>query len=345
MKTLRIEEKILRLKIILNKLQSNDPDPNIKIFCSVVYTEPIFYELSEDIFNDRPSLEEEHLIFLVFVSLQYLTKFSYDNENNINDQKVKNDLEKYKNKIHYLCIYRNVSTNIPQRYVALQIISSILYSKYKQPLTVVDIGCSLGLGLMALNTTFFEKQIEIDSKLSQFIQNKPTFERIIGIDIQEPDLEWVLASYLPETKDKRKLVKHVYSSLNNNGSKIEMIHGNALTLDEMGLLPPNIADIVWISNMCYQIEGEVEDVIKGVGRILRNGGLWLYAYYRYDIDEKINPETNPYVISIFKKDKNWTERIEEGLQNFNTYGMEVLEAPNEIVESLKLGRDYKNFDF
>jgi len=75
MKTLSIEEKILQLKNILNKLQSNDPDPNIKIFCSVVYTEPIFYELSGDIFNDRPSLEEEHLIFLVFVSLQYLTVF------------------------------------------------------------------------------------------------------------------------------------------------------------------------------------------------------------------------------------------------------------------------------
>ena len=337
-------DKISRLKNILKKLQSNDPDPTVKKFCSIVYDEPIFYEISKNVFNDRPLVEEEHLLFLIFVSLQYLTNFSYDDVNEITKQRVKTDLKEHKTKIHDVCVHRNVSTNIPERYVGLQIISSMLYSKSQQPLTVVEIGCSLGLGLMALNTTFFEEHITIDTKLLHYARLKPAFSNVIGIDVQEPDLDWVLASYLPEAKGKRKSIKHIYNYLNEHGSKFAMIQGNALVIKEIQQLSPSIADIVWISNTCYQVEGKVEDVIKGIGWLLKEGGLWLYAYYRHGIDEKITPETNPYVVSAYINDINWTKRINNGLQKFRQYGLEVLEAPNELVENIKPGRDYDKFN-
>ena len=344
MKVASKDNKVFQLKNILKKLQSNDPDPTVKKFCSTVYNEPIFYEIAKNIFNNRPLVEEEHLLFLIFVSLQYLTDFSYDDVSEITKQKVKADLKEHETQIHELCVHRNVSTNIPERYVGFQTISSMLYSKYQQPLTIIDIGCSLGLGLMALNTTFFEEHTTIETELLHYVRSKPAFRRVIGIDVQKPGLNWVLASYLPEAKEKRKSVKHIYNHLNEHGSKFEMIQGNALAIKEIQQLSPAIADIVWISNTCYQVEGNVEDVIKGIGWVLKDGGLWLYAYYRHDIDEKITPETNPYVVSACINDKNWTKRINKGLQKFRQYGLEVLEAPNELLESIKHGRDYDKFN-
>lgn len=343
MKATSKNDKIFQLKNVLDKLLSNDPDPTVKKFCSISYNEPIFYEISKNVFNARPLVEEEHLLFLIFVSLQYLTNFSYDNINEITKQKVKTDLKKYKTQIHDLCVRRNVSTNIPERYVGLQIITSMLYSKYQQPLTVIDIGCSLGLGLMALNTTFFEEHVTVDTKLLHYVRLKPAFRRVTGLDIQDPDLDWVLASYLPEAKEKRKSFKYHYKYLNEHGSKFEMIQGNALAIKEIQQFTPGIADIVWVSNTCYQVEGSVGDIIKGIGRLLKDDGWWLYAYYRHDIDEKITPETNPYVVSAFIKDKNWTKRINKGLQKFKQHGLEVLEAPDELIENIKPGRDYEKF--
>ena len=243
------DNKIFQLKNILKKLQSNDPDPAVKKFCSIVYNEPIFYEIAKNVFNNRSHVEEEHLLFLIFVSLQYLTNFSYDDVGRITKQKVKTDLKEYETEIHKLCVHRNVSTNIPERYVGLQIISSMLYSKHQQPLTIIDIGCSLGLGLMALNTTFFEEHITIETELLRYVHSKPAFGRVIGIDVQEPDIDWVLASYLPEAKEKRKSVKHVYNHLKKHGSNFEMIQGNALAIKEIQQLSPSIADIVWTSNI------------------------------------------------------------------------------------------------
>jgi hypothetical protein len=345
MKAISKNDKISQLRNILKKLQSNDSDPTVRKFCSIVYNEQLFYEISKNIFDERPLVEEEHLLFLVFVSLQYLTNFSYDNVYKITAQKVRTDLETHKTKIHRLCVNRNVSTNIPERYVGLQIISSMLYSKYQQPLTIIDIGCSLGLGLMALNTTFFEKHITIDTELLRYVRSKPVFRKVVGLDIQELDLDWGLASYLPEAKKKRKSVKHICDYLNKNGSKFEMIQGNALEIKKIQELSPSIADIVWISNTCYQVEGDVEDVIKGIGWLLKDGGLWLYAYYRHDIDEKITPKTNPYIVSVYRKDKDWAKKINKGLQEFKQHGLDVLEAPNELVDNIKRGRVYEKFNF
>ena len=343
-----IHEKINTLKEILKKLKSNDPDPVIRIFCSLCLDEPIFFRIANDVFNKRPSIEEEHFIFLVFVSLQYLTKFSYDNIDSENNKimlkrKIREDLKKHLTEIQSLCANRYVSTNIPERYVGLQIVSSMIYQNFRRPLTVVDIGCSLGLGLMALNTTFFERKITIQGELLKYARSEPTFNGIIGLDIQKPELEWILASYLPETREKRKSLKRVYNNLISNKPKIKIIQGNALTIKEVPQLSSDFADIVWISNTCYQVEGDIKDVIKGIGWLLKEQGLWLYAYYRYDIEREIVPEINPYVVSAYVKDKNWEKRINKGLQEFKKNGLELLEAPHESVQSIKPSQDYEKF--
>lgn len=339
-----VSNKITKLKLICKKLASNDSDPIIRKFCMIVFNEPIFFEMARDIFYKRPLLNEEHSIFLLFVSLQYFTKFSYDEIDQITEKKVKSDLNKFRQKLQEICLKYNVSTNIPERYIGLQIISSIEYSIKKKPLTVIDLGCSLGLGLNALNTDFFEKKIEIQEKLLPYVKSKPVFDKIIGIDIQNPDLDWVMASYLPETKEKRQLLKGVYKYLSKQHDlDVEVIQGDALHVEEMTQLSSGMADIVWISNTCYQVEGDVEDVIKGIGWLLKEGGLWLYAYYRHGIDEKITPKLNPFVVTAYKKDKTWVQKICKGLQSFRQDGLEVLEAPDESVLKIYPGRNYRKF--
>lgn len=347
--TKNIPEKINELKKILEKLKSNESDPAIRTFCSLCTDEKIFFKIAEDVFEKRPSLNEEHFIYLVFVSIQYLTNFSFDyidlehNKEKLSE-KVREYLDKYLDNIQNLCEKLNVSTNIPERYAGLQIVSSMMYRELERPLTVVDIGCSLGLGLKVLNTKFFEKKIETHDDLLKYVRSKPTFNEIIGIDVQKSKFEWVLASYLPEHREKRETLKREYNDyFENNKSKIKLIQGDALNLEDNSMLSLGSADIVWISSACYQVEGDIKDVIKGIGWLLKGGGLWLYAYYRDSIDKKITPELNPYVVKGYFKDKNWGKRINKGLQEFEKSGLEILEAPNDNVPSIRPGRDYKKF--
>lgn len=341
---MRDTAKLSLLKSTIRTLIKNDSDPIIRLFCSLVEDNELFFEIAELVFEQREYVEEEHFVFLVFVSLQYLTQFSYDDIEKINKNKIYDDFEEHKYEIIKLCIQRNVSTNVPARYIALQIISSIIYEKQKTPLTIVDIGCSLGLGLMALNTKYFIKNVNIDdTALFPYLQSEVDYKRIIGIDVQKPDIQWVLSSYLPEAKKQRDMLVDVYDELNSNGNTVEIIRGNALSISKIDELKKDFADIVWISNTCYQVEGDNKNVIEGIGSILKDNGCWLYAYYRHDIQKKLLTRHNPYVISAFIKGRNWTEIVNSANRSFKKYGMEVLRTPDEIVRVVKTGGGYRRF--
>jgi SAM-dependent methyltransferase len=335
-------DRFTQLRVKIEKLKNNDCDPQVRRFCEAIIEDSVFYRLADNVFTARPLLEKEHLIFLVFVSLQYLTNFRYD-ESYAFKTHLRNDLQFYSKEIEGLCASRNVCTNVPERYVGLQIISSILFHNSQSPLTVIDIGCSLGLGLMALNTPYFLDNIEIHRTLLPAVKMQPMFNKVIGIDVQKPDIKWLQASYLPEAKSKRNKVKQVYDSINNTPPPVTILKGDALNIEDISELSKGCADLVWISNTCYQVEGDVRRVIRGVQSLLKPRGIWLYAYYRHDIDEVITAETNPYVVKACVKNENF---IDNSWLNSNGYisgALEVLEAPNELVPSIKPGVNFLQF--
>lgn len=126
------------------------------------------------------------MAYLIYISLQYLTNFAYDKR--IQKEKLEKDLVNYSDQIIKLCRAKYASTAVIERYAMLQIILSIP----NKPCIVIDLGASIGIGLMSLNTNSFSG-IKTDSVLHPYIKKKVEISKAIGIDIQKSVLKWQLA--------------------------------------------------------------------------------------------------------------------------------------------------------
>jgi len=200
----------------------------------------------------------------------------------------------------------------------------------KRGVTVADIGCSIGLGLMALNTDILRAVKAYDSRLEECLGRRVDVAKAIGIDIMDQNIEWVEACYLPENKLKRPQIHHLYEQLKEQGQEMTFVRGDAAALRDVEALTADSVDVAWISNTCYQIEDDLEKVEDGIKWLLKNGGMWLYAYYRHGDDKRFASPENPYVVKVRIKNR-WNESLE------------VLESPSDQVESIKPGRDFETF--
>jgi hypothetical protein len=121
-------------------------------------------------------------------------------------------------------------------------------------------------------------------------------------------------------------LKQNYEALLAKGTKIILLQGDIMNFDKLDL--PK-ADVIWTSNMLYEIEGDISNVIKTIRGHLNDGGIWINADYRYD-DRAFATKENPYVAMVRIKEK------------WNTL-FEVLEAPSDSVSIIKVGKDFSAF--
>lgn len=313
--------KIEAINKMIKKLGKNEQDPPVRQFFSVLSRfapEYYFKNILVKILEKRPAITEEHLSYLIYISLQRLTDFAYDKKTE--KEKLKNDLIKCSLKIIELCGKKYASTNVIERYAFLQIILSMLNKKC----LIIDLGASIGIGLMALNTNLFSN-IKTGKNLKNYLKKKVEIKKGIGVDIQKPDLKWQLVCYLPENKKDRFRFKKLYNQL-KKGTKIKLRQGNILWLEKLNLPQANV---IWTSNFLYQIEGDKKKVIRNIRNLLKEKGVWINADYRYG-DRKFATKDNPYMAMVRTKEE-WNEILE------------VLESPSDVVRSIKPGKDFKKF--
>ncbi|VVB61727.1 Uncharacterised protein [uncultured archaeon] len=318
----KFENKINSIKQMIKRLGYGEQDPPVRQFFSVlsgISGESYFENMLAKILQKRPEVTGEHLSYLIYISLQYLTDFAYDEQTR--KEKLQADLVAYSDKIIELCRTKYASTNVIERYAFLQIILGMLNKKC----IVIDSGASIGIGLMALNSDKFSK-IETGSELQQYIRKKAEISKAIGIDVQSPDLKWQSACYLPENRKNRIGLERDYKMLTDKGTKINLMQGSLLDMDKINL--PQ-ADIIWTSNVLYEIEGDVGQVMKNIRNLLKAGGIWINADYRHD-DKAFATKENPYVAMVRVKEK------------WNTL-LEVLEAPSDSVRAITPGKDFNIF--
>ncbi len=314
--------KIDSINNMIRRLGRDEQDSPVRIFFSVLsnfLNENYFRNILIKILEKRPTITDEHLSYLIYISLQYLTKFAYDKITR--KEKLKKDLVNYSSQIIKLCQTKYASTNVIERYALLQIILGMINKKC----VVIDLCASIGLGLTSLNTNKFSN-IKTGSKLQHYLKKKVKISKAIGVDIQKPDLKWQLACYLPETKKNRIKLKKDYNKLTKIGTRVNLIQANILDLDKISL--PK-ADVIWTSNAFYQIEGDINKLTKNIRSLLREKGVWINADYRYE-NKKFATITNPYVAMIRKRE-NWDKVLE------------VLEAPSDVVRNIKSGKDFEKF--
>src|SRR3989338_912587 len=316
-----MNNKVLKVNNTIKKLGYGEQDPPVRYFFSVLSelsNKAYFKCILMKILEKRPNITEEHLAYLIYISLQYLTNFDYDKENK--KGKIEKDLIGYSDKIIKLCQTKYASTNVIERYAFMQIILAIV----NKPSLIIDLGASIGLGLMSLNTDSFS-HVDVDSSLKDYLSNKAKVSKAIGVDIQKPDLKWQLACYLPESTKNRLELENAYKKLKSSGTKVRIIEGSVLELDKIKLK----ADVVWTSNILYEVEGDLKKVFRDIKNLLNKGGIWINADYRYD-DKPLATKENPYVAMVRIKEK-WNMVFE------------VLEAPSDVLRTVKKGKNFEKF--
>jgi len=309
----------------LSLLSQIEQDEQVKLFFATLVELPsdvLLKPIVEAVFRQRPRLTDEHLAYLLFASFQYVSNFRYDALHRCEfDSAVWEDLRQHNHEIMEMCLRNHLSTQCIDRYAGLQIILAILH---KPELSVVDLGCATGMGLMSLNTHFV-RRVKTSETLTAFYLNQDVdISNAIGVDIGSQilhDFGWMKACVFPERKHRRESLEIEYHLLKQHGTKVHLVQADLLDIPYTGILTPNSTDVIWTSNTLYQIGDTLDrslSLIKPVmDYLLVPTGLWLDAYYR-SWDSRFASDENPYQICVRSR------------HNFDDM-LVVLTAPNDNV--------------
>ena len=308
------EDKFVSFLRCLHHLSIIEQDRVVRLFFFKLFSLPDPSALKRifNIVSRKRNITNEHFAFLLFASLQYLTKFSYDYPLKVSNANVLMlDIQKFQNEIANICLTKNMATLVVNRYVALRIIMGMLERK----VTVVDLGCSIGFGLMSLTST--SPRISIHPQLKPFLEKELIFERGIGIDMAVDDfsdLDWVKACILPEIANERSRLDEYYAhfSKKKEPDLYSFFTANFLEVPVTKIVPMHSVDIVWTSNTLYQIGNTFVEsynrIVPVIDYLLKPQGIWIDAYYRsWEIDFA-SPE-NPYQVVVFDKATNFSRYV------------------------------------
>jgi SAM-dependent methyltransferase len=240
-------------------------------------------ETFNTIISERPSVNGNHLAWLLFAALQSVSSFAYDGVEKWEyvefSKQLEIDLLCGRARIVQACSTQNVSTHIIGRYAALQMIAVLLCSQ--KPLNILDVGCSLGLGLLSLNTDYLKALAEVtDPLLASALAQRVKLGDRVGIDSCTPDFDWLSACYFPIHKNCRAVARAVYEDLNLPDRRCRLIKMDASNIDNTSIIVPgSYFDIVWMSNSHYQFEGAERQIIQNIRNALTPGGVLLNAYF------------------------------------------------------------------
>jgi hypothetical protein len=340
---LEIEQKIESTKHMIEDLSGVEEDTATRTFFEIADSEwQNFTGLASEVYIRRPDLQEEHFAYLVFVAMQYLTDFRFDNLHELKPETgvdmINNTIDEHRQQIIELCANKNVSTNIVERYAALQIIVNLLPDARK----AVDLGTGLGLGLEAINHPDDFNAVDIeDADLVKILHQKTPIE-LIGIDIKKPDLDeikWYRACLLPGYKQNRNAFDRVIKRIQQE-RKANILEGDFTNLNQVSsLLEPNAADVVWTSNALYIVGSTqkvaTEKIKPTIEYLAKPGAVWVNSYYRRwkDFD---HPD-NPYITTVRFVD-DWDEAYEVLQSDSSGPGI-----TKDAALKLKKGQDYEKF--
>ncbi len=233
--------------------ESGHPDRSIRKFYQALLTcykpkSPLYFAIDSAI-KSRPSITPVHLTTLLPRATQYtLRKNGYTDYTNykINQWKeIINNLISTSPDFSYAINHFNNSATRPARYRTLAAICAAL----NQPngLIIQDWGCSLNMGLSSLlNQNFYSHEILTpitDNTPGQLIQkwlihDKIKIKQAIGIDIINPDIDWIHAcEYFVNYDAKNKFFQSTLKHSRKESIPLQFISAD-ITSEVLPLLYP-----------------------------------------------------------------------------------------------------------
>jgi hypothetical protein len=242
----------------------------------------------------RKHIDATHLADLIARSVQYLFRQQKDNSyllftaqqwelyfSSLTADKVK--------KLEGILTNKEVATHVLARYRSLAALDFQYFQQVAEPLRVADIGCSLNFGLRAsVKGKILQTDLDTltDMTSDQVILNslksrKPPIEYALGVDIQEPDFEWVAAcAYFSKYDDNRKTLQKYRDLIENDIHNGVPIHGlvgdisNDETVKKIQANQMRDFHIMYGSMVFYQLSPEMQlRAFHNVSTLLAENGV------------------------------------------------------------------------
>lgn len=321
----------------VNSLSNIELEPQIRQFFAA------FARLRDDkeavalvarILAARPDLLVQHFAYLLWAAFQYVTDLSYsDHMVPISSSRIRKDIHRYENEIGGLCLLRQVNASFPARYVALQGTLSLLDRCSSYPRVVVDLGCSVGLGLRGINT-----HMALPPQQSRHMNISLPFSivkvnQLIGVDlldIANIDWKWISACNSPHPPKIEGFVtlEEAYAWLVNNGTPIRYVRSDIFDIGSLTrVIPPQSVDVIWTSNLFFEI-GETPGLsfvhlAPTIEALLNKTGVWINADYT-NWNKEFGSGTSDYAV-IARRAGNLMD------------GYTLMTASDDVLVDLKQG--------
>ncbi len=224
-------------------------------------------------------------VFVFLASIRYLNaniSTRFDEPMILDDEDWRRNIDlflvQHHDELFYMCKTRRTQVNVPHR--ALPIMDA-LYREYKEKeIAVLELGASFGLiGRCLRSAALVMRSFEdFFGSHHQKPVGIPTCAEYLGIELDPPDLAWILAGApKPEFRNSIENFAHQIPEL----TKFRVIQGSALDFPKMpevlSLLETKLPLVILTSFMLYQLPESVRRTFETVIRRFcsEHGGSWL----------------------------------------------------------------------
>lgn len=198
--------------------------------------------------------------------------------------------------IRELVMSKEVATHVLTRYRGLSALSFLFYQQVNTPLKIADIGCSLNFGLRAaVKGTTLQRELDTLQDMTEdhivfnsIKSRKPSFEYALGIDIQQPDFEWVAAcAYFSKYDENRKILKRYNDLIQKDKNKGVPIHSMVADISSeqtVALIKNKHTSnfhIMYASMIMYQLsKTDVQHTLKNISSLLDEQGIFVELTFK-----------------------------------------------------------------
>lgn len=237
----------------------------------------ISLDLIQDILNQSQKTPAEAIIILL-AAIRYLYKDIYILKKMEQEDSFQKGLNEHYNELLRISIEGKVQGNAPER--AFPILEILHKKLSNEKICVIELGASYGLiGNCLLNPEELinpEKQyFKSDHKIPEFVKK---IEYYLGIDINPPEKEWLLACF-SDIHDAQRIENYINSI--SSFQNFQLIKASALgfsNLDEVKkILHQDFKIIILTSFMLYQLNSDLkEQLISEIKEFCKqNNSNWI----------------------------------------------------------------------
>lgn len=271
------------------------------LVCLTLEKNPLLTAMLQGLASEQKHIEPTHLADLIARAVQYI----FRKNNNITylrfsskewqDYFCSLSLEEV-TEINQVLMEKEVATHVLARYRGLAAVSFLYFQHTKKPLRIADIGCSLNFGLRAaVRGTILQRELDTlndmtgDQLLLHSVKAKrPVIEYALGIDIQEPDLEWVAAcAYFSKYDENRKMLKRYLDLIqkdSDNGSPIYSLIGDisdTSTATKIAKTHTKDFHVMYGSMVMYQLSKKMAaQALQNINTLLANQGMFVELTFK-----------------------------------------------------------------